>query len=140
MPREYSPGASVKDDFAHICDVCEVEGKPTIGWTFGSSRYFDICLGCLLGLAEEYCGEVVPKLLPIPLPTRSNPRDPIPEALRWEVFARDNFACKQCGIRAFLTVDHVIPVILGGLTVISNLQTLCRSCNSRKGAKVVTSI
>jgi hypothetical protein len=32
-----------------------------------------------------------------------------------------------------LHVDHVTPFSLGGLTVLSNLQTLCDLCNLEKG-------
>lgn len=138
MSRIYSPGASVCDDFAHICDICSIEGLPTLGLTFTDGRFFDICLTCLRGLTEDYYGETVLKVAPIPLPIKTSPRVSIPDRLRWEVFVRDNFACKHCGGRMFLTVDHIKPVSLGGLTIPSNLQTLCRSCNSRKGNKIVT--
>lgn len=57
----------------------------------------------------------------------------VPENLRWEVWERDNFTCKQCGIRRSLAVDHIKPLLLGGKTEMENLQTLCRSCNSKKG-------
>jgi 5-methylcytosine-specific restriction endonuclease McrA len=59
--------------------------------------------------------------------------------LRWRVLARDNYTCQICGATgatAELTIDHVTPVSLGGSNAESNLQTLCRSCNSRKGARV----
>lgn len=59
----------------------------------------------------------------------------IPESLRWEVFERDNFTCAKCGSRRNLTADHIIPESNGGETSASNLQTLCRSCNSKKGAR-----
>lgn len=59
----------------------------------------------------------------------------IPVDLRWEIFERDEFTCKKCGTRRRLTIDHIIAESKGGLTTIENLQTLCHSCNSRKGAR-----
>ena len=60
----------------------------------------------------------------------------IPNDLRWTVWERDNFTCLHCGVRRDLTIDHVYPEALGGSTNLENLQTLCRSCNSRKGTRV----
>lgn len=57
---------------------------------------------------------------------------PIPEKLRWEIWERDDFTCKKCGSRRFLTIDHVHPERHGGEAKASNLQTLCKSCNSAK--------
>lgn len=45
--------------------------------------------------------------------------------------------CLRCGDPENLTVDHVKPVKLGGGSDISNLQPLCRSCNSWKGAREI---
>ena len=59
----------------------------------------------------------------------------IPETLRWEVWERDNFTCTRCGSRRFLSIDHVTPESFGGTTTIDNLQTLCLTCNHRKGRK-----
>jgi HNH endonuclease len=56
--------------------------------------------------------------------------------LRWEIFRRDGYRCMACGSHHDLTIDHVWPVSRGGLNDASNLRTLCRSCNSRKGALV----
>jgi 5-methylcytosine-specific restriction endonuclease McrA len=60
----------------------------------------------------------------------------IPDAIRWEVWERDDFRCIRCGMRRYLTVDHIFPESLGGTLESSNLQTLCRSCNSSKGTKI----
>lgn len=49
------------------------------------------------------------------------------------VFERDNFRCVLCGATDDLTVDHIVPLALGGTNDLDNLHTLCRSCNCRKG-------
>lgn len=60
----------------------------------------------------------------------------IPPSLRWLVWERDDFTCKDCGSRKQLSIDHIVPESLGGPTEESNLQTLCTPCNSRKGVAV----
>lgn len=57
---------------------------------------------------------------------------PVSPELRWKVWERDNFTCQGCGTRLFLSIDHIIPESKGGLTTEENLNTLCRSCNSKK--------
>ena len=55
--------------------------------------------------------------------------------IRELVYKRDNYACKFCGTTEDLTLDHIVPFSKGGDSTPDNLQTLCRSCNSRKGAR-----
>lgn len=57
--------------------------------------------------------------------------------IREDVFVRDGYKCVSCGSQRALTVDHIYPESLGGGLELSNLQTLCKSCNSKKGKKVV---
>jgi 5-methylcytosine-specific restriction protein A len=45
--------------------------------------------------------------------------------------------CSRCGSTDDLTADHIVPLSAGGESVIENMQTLCRSCNSRKGGRAV---
>lgn len=62
-------------------------------------------------------------------------KNQISSKLRWEVFRRDGYTCLSCGSKEDLTADHVIAEINGGETILDNLQTLCRPCNSGKGAQ-----
>lgn len=55
--------------------------------------------------------------------------------LRPVILARDGNRCVTCGATEDLTIDHIIPIINGGRDDYGNLQTLCRTCNSRKGAR-----
>lgn len=55
---------------------------------------------------------------------------------RSAVLLRDENRCVRCCSTDDLTIDHIVPVIAGGSNEPSNLQVLCRSCNSRKGAKI----
>ncbi|TVM03004.1 MAG: HNH endonuclease [Candidatus Brocadia sp. WS118] len=64
-------------------------------------------------------------------------RSKISENERGEVFKRDNFQCIKCGSMENLSIDHILPFSLGGDTIMSNLQTLCRACNSKKGNRDV---
>lgn len=70
--------------------------------------------------------------LPLPAPTK---RDPVPPETRAFIFERDGFRCAWCGGTEDLTVDHIYPRSLGGAHTEDNLQALCRSCNSSKGAR-----
>jgi len=54
--------------------------------------------------------------------------------VRLLVFKRDEFRCRLCGSERDITIDHIIARSRGGSNDESNLQTLCRRCNSSKGA------
>jgi hypothetical protein len=52
----------------------------------------------------------------------------------WRVVcAAYNWRCAACKKRRPLTKDHIIAVVQGGTNDITNIQPLCRSCNSKKG-------
>lgn len=64
-------------------------------------------------------------------------RKTISARLRFEILRRDKHACRYCGCVApdvKLTVDHVIPVSLGGSNDPQNLVTACEGCNSGKSS------
>jgi 5-methylcytosine-specific restriction endonuclease McrA len=59
----------------------------------------------------------------------------VPE-LRVRVFRRDDHTCRYCGYRdpGGMTMDHVIPKLMGGPTIMPNLVTSCPHCNIKKAA------
>lgn len=61
-------------------------------------------------------------------------------SLRYDILKRDHFKCSICGKGkedgVKLEVDHIIPVSRGGKTEMSNLQTLCETCNRGKSNKI----
>ena len=66
------------------------------------------------------------------------PRILIPQSVREYVYKRDKYQCQSCGenhTETQLTIDHIIPLARGGANDISNLQTLCFTCNRQKSDK-----
>ncbi len=62
-------------------------------------------------------------------------KDRISPELRKAVFSRDGHRCIECGSSKRLCADHIVPESKGGQATLDNLQTLCRPCNSEKGAR-----
>lgn len=88
------------------------------------------------GGLKRYLGGGIDFMLPEEArPFSGTKKTKIPAKLRWEVFKRDGFTCKGCGAQDDLSADHISPESKGGKTTLENLQTLCRSCNSKKGAR-----
>lgn len=61
----------------------------------------------------------------------------VSKRLRYEVLRRDNHTCRYCGAAAPdapITIDHVVPVSLGGADDPSNLVAACRDCNAGKSS------
>lgn len=58
---------------------------------------------------------------------------PIDAEQRDRILDRDGHKCLGCGSVDGLSIDHKVPRAEGGSSEDSNLQTLCRKCNSSKG-------
>lgn len=61
----------------------------------------------------------------------------VSKRLRYEILRRDNHACRYCGQAApdvALTIDHVVPIALGGSDDPTNLAAACADCNGGKSA------
>jgi len=64
-----------------------------------------------------------------------NPRRRVPFSRR-HLLRRDESTCQYCGQRRGsedLTIDHVVPRSLGGVSSWTNCVVACRGCNRRKG-------
>jgi 5-methylcytosine-specific restriction endonuclease McrA len=66
----------------------------------------------------------------------ARPREPISEAVRHEVWRRDQGRCVDCGSRENLEFDHIVPWSEGGSNTVRNLELRCESCNAKKGARI----
>lgn len=55
---------------------------------------------------------------------------------RRSIFARDGHRCQYCGALAE-SIDHVIPRSKGGPHTWENVVAACRSCNVRKGDRLL---
>lgn len=59
----------------------------------------------------------------------------VSKRLRYEILTRDANTCRYCNATDTpLTIDHVVPVALGGTDDPRNLVAACRDCNAGKSA------
>lgn len=58
--------------------------------------------------------------------------------LRARVLERDGHACRYCGDREKLCVDHVVPLSRGGTNHQVNLVACCMPCNSSKSDRLLS--
>lgn len=64
----------------------------------------------------------------------------IPRFSRYNVTLRDQFTCQYCKesvTKNTVTMDHVIPQSMGGITCWENIVAACQDCNSRKSDKLI---
>lgn len=62
---------------------------------------------------------------------------PVSKRTRYEVLRRDGHRCRYCGSgpdTSALTIDHVVPVSLGGSDDPANLVAACKDCNAGKAS------
>lgn len=65
-----------------------------------------------------------------------------------DIFERDNWTCQICGLHLdpgvkfpsndSASIDHIIPISLGGTHTLDNVQAACMGCNRRKGARLAS--
>ena len=82
-----------------------------------------------------YSGDAIDVVTVVNYQRFKRTRAPIPQEVRQAVYDRDGRRCLHCGSKTSLSLDHIYPWSLGGSDDADNLQTLCQSCNSGKGAR-----
>lgn len=55
----------------------------------------------------------------------------IPKTIREAVFERDGSKCRKCGdkVKSHLTINHIVPRVVGGKNEVKNLEVMCYKCN-----------
>lgn len=59
-------------------------------------------------------------------------------AIQQKVWVADGFKCIYCGTKMgerLMTIDHFIPLELGGKNEVGNYLTSCKPCNKKKGSQ-----
>lgn len=85
----------------------------------------------LVGPKPDGLGATLPKIF------QRKVRYEISGAVQQKVWAIDAFGCMYCGARmgdVLMTVDHFIPLELGGKNDTSNYIAACKPCNKKKGS------
>ena len=128
------------------CSLCKREmfpeqtGEPWINF----KKKSPVCCGCYLDIIPIIYemsgmgdGGLIQVIFKACLSSTHNRKRRIPIKNYNKVFqkllCRYKFKCVECKTSKNLTIDHIQPFSKGGLDEISNLQILCKSCNSKKG-------
>lgn len=85
----------------------------------------------LVGPKPDGMGATLPKIF------QRKVRYEISGAVQQKVWATDGFRCMYCGAemgKVLMTVDHFIPLELGGKNDTSNYIAACKPCNKKKGS------
>ena len=109
-----------------IFPKCRVEGSFPRMWKVSNKDYINNFLNFLDHL------EI------IDIRTMEDHSRNIPISVRQQVWDRDKGKCCICRSEKDICFDHIIPYSLGGTSCdAQNIQLLCRTCNLKKGAKLV---
>lgn len=128
------------------CVICEGltninDGEPVLIFK-GKS----ICESCCIDILPEIytfgkfsCGGLIHYVFQFMLTTPHNRKNrrSLNKTIFKKLLHKYKFSCVECGSKEKLSIDHIKPVSKGGTDEFNNLQILCKTCNSKKGAKYV---
>ena len=82
-------------------------------------------------------------VIPLEKITRDNPSSGRRQAVKAIVYERDSSVCIYCDVvltKSNQSVDHIIPVSLGGKFASKNLVASCVNCNNERGTQSILKI
>ena len=106
--------------------------------TYSLPNYTDLTkdeVASLINLCQSKIDEYIAKRGDSIWQHRTKSSGVIPGTIRYEVLKRAKYRCELCGVSGeekALEVDHILPRNNGGSDDLSNLQSLCYSCNATK--------
>lgn len=112
----------------HLGKPRQIKALVEVGLWIDRGEYYEM----YRGMDVASCG-IVADCWQVQLPSQ---RRAISDTLRSAIYDRDGYACVECEGTDNLSLDHIWPHSRGGEDTLENLQTMCRSCNSKKGARV----
>lgn len=131
-----------------ICHICENQIQQEItGEPYMNFKGIRFCFDCYKGLIPKIYsmagfgdGGIIHFLFKECLSSSHNKKvrrtiKNYKEILK-QLLVKYKFKCVKCQSKENITIDHITPVSKGGSDDPSNLQILCKPCNSKKGTKI----
>jgi ribosomal protein S27E len=127
------------------CMACDDTIETIYGHPYFQYKKIITCTQCALNMVEPlYCTPsgglmhiIFKEMLSHPFGRKKRTTIKNYKKIFKDLLHKYKFQCNFCGEKEEkkLTIDHIKPVSKGGTDDLNNLQILCRSCNSKKGAK-----
>lgn len=124
---EYGNNRKNKDGLHHICKPCRSEYR--LKTSKHNAEYY--AQWRKLNKAKNYQSKVITRIKAQGYEAANHPMDIDPQVILQLIES----SCNHCGTFEDMTIDHIEPLFKGGLHEATNLQPLCRSCNSKKHLK-----
>lgn len=128
-----SDSEELQGTYAELAELCCCREAEVIA---ALTKINALCLGDFVFTRDRYRGA-----LRFSDPALARSRGPAPKpiskSVRRRVIDKAGGRCVTCGATEDLCADHIHPRSRGGSDDENNLQALCRTCNTSKGAKTM---
>lgn len=135
--KQYNENCPV--ELMNMCDHCYSDLPSAHPQLSIKEKDLHICTECIMDIAECFIefsrgGYIfwLEEMIQKYFKKKSN-RKYLTKKMREKVLEKYHHSCLHCNTSENLSIDHIKPVSKGGTNKFSNLQILCKSCNSKKG-------